>query len=72
MRTIDRILILHRNLSMMNRRFTTAAALLPVLLSLPAVASERAIEEVIVTAQKREQNLQDVSISVTAFGEGAL
>ncbi len=57
---------------MMNRRFTTAAALLPVLLSLPAVASERAIEEVIVTAQKREQNLQDVSISVTAFGEGAL
>lgn len=57
---------------MMKRRFTTAVALFPALLSLPAVASERAIEEVIVTAQKREQNLQEVSISVTAFGEGAL
>jgi len=30
-------------------------------------ASGAAIEEVIVTAQKREQNLQDVGIAVTAF-----
>ena len=26
------------------------------------------LEEIVVTAQKREQNLQDVGISVTAFG----
>ena len=29
--------------------------------------SEMALEEVIVTAQKREQNVQDVAIAVTAF-----
>ncbi len=30
------------------------------------------LEEVVVTAQKREQNLQDVSVAVTAFGGEAL
>ena len=33
----------------------------------PAAADERAIEEVIVTALKREQRLSDVGVSVTAF-----
>ena len=33
-----------------------------------ANAASRLIEEVVITAQKREQNLQDVSISVAAFG----
>ncbi len=33
-----------------------------------AVASAQVLEEVIVTAQKREQNLQDVPIAVSAFG----
>lgn len=31
-----------------------------------------AVEEIVVTAQKREQSLQDVPISITAFGEQAL
>ncbi len=33
----------------------------------PAFAHGQALEEIIVTAQKREQNLQDVSVSVTVF-----
>lgn len=32
-------------------------------------AHAQAVEEVVVTAQKREQNLQDVGIAVSAFGE---
>ena len=35
--------------------------------SVPAIAGEAVIEEIIVTAQKREQALQDTPISVTAF-----
>ena len=30
------------------------------------------LEEIVVTAQKREQNLQDVGISITAFGRDQL
>ncbi len=38
-----------------------------------AVAQDRpALEEVVVTAEKREESLQDVSISVSAFNEEAL
>mgnify|MGYP001570986646 CR=1 FL=1 len=38
-----------------------------------AVAQDRpALEEVLVTAEKREESLQDVSISVSAFNEEAL
>ncbi len=36
-------------------------------ISLGAQAQQPVLEEVIVTAQKREQNLQDVAIAVTAF-----
>ena len=36
-------------------------------LSVPAQAEDAIIEEIIVTAQKREQNLQETPISVTAF-----
>lgn len=43
------------------------AILLTVAGSLPALAFGQALEEVVVTAQKREQRLQDVSVSVTAF-----
>ena len=41
-----------------------------VLASMPAVAQEtvRGLEEVVVTAQHREQNLQDVPVSVSAIG----
>ena len=41
--------------------------------SSPAAASdESGISEIIVTAQRREQNLQDVPISVSAFGADAI
>lgn len=36
---------------------------------LAGAAEAQTIEEVVVTAQKREQNLQDVGIAVSAFGE---
>ncbi|MEH6587899.1 MAG: TonB-dependent receptor [Halioglobus sp.] len=51
------------------RRFTTlsisVAAAIATLVGVPAQA--QMLEEVIVTAQKREQNLQDVPIAVSAF-----
>ena len=36
-------------------------------LAIPFNTSAQVLEEIIVTAQKREQNLQDVGISVTAY-----
>ena len=36
-------------------------------LSVSAIAQESFIEEIVVTAQKREQNMQDVPVAVTAF-----
>ncbi len=50
-----------------------AAALTP--LAGPAQAAESSgprLEEIIVTAQRREENLQDTPISIAAFGEEAL
>jgi len=55
------------------RRGTLACALVGslgaalALLPRPVLADEGALEEVVVTAQKREQNLIDVPIAVTAF-----
>ncbi len=40
--------------------------------SAPAVHAQVAIEEVVVTAERREESLQDVSVSVSAFDEEAL
>lgn len=40
--------------------------LLPILMAVSAAPSAQVIEEVVVTAQKREQSLQDVSVAVTA------
>ena len=37
-----------------------------------ALAQDRVIEEVVVSAQKREQSMQDVSIAVSAFSEEEL
>ena len=42
---------------------------LGLLSSSSATAAEAALEEVIVTAQKREQSLQDTAISISAFNE---
>jgi len=39
---------------------------------LPASTFAQALDEVIVTAQKREQKLQDVSVSITAFSGEAM
>ncbi len=48
-------------------------ALLTLLLGgLPALSYAQVLEEILVTAQKREQNLQDVSVSITAFDGNAL
>jgi len=43
------------------------AILAIALVGLPRLSYSQELEEIIVTAQKREQNLQDVGISVTAF-----
>lgn len=47
-----------------------------MLVATPALAQNvgggTQLEEIVVTAQKREQNLQDVPISITALGAGAL
>jgi iron complex outermembrane receptor protein len=58
---------------------TTARALFPLSLlsaviinTTPVYAQEAALEEILVTAQRREQNLQEVPVSVTAFTGAAL
>ena len=56
-------------------RFTCAAlAAAPVLANAqqPAATGERALEEIFVTANRREERLQDVGISVTALGSESL
>jgi iron complex outermembrane receptor protein len=42
------------------------------LLSTSTYAQQSVIEEVTVTAQKREQNMQDVSVAVSAFSGDAI
>lgn len=57
-------------------RKRTIPALLPsaalcaagAILMTPALAQAQALEEIVVTAQKREQSLQDTPIAITAFG----
>ena len=47
--------------------FTKKPLAVAVLALMPAVAAQAQIEEVMVTAQKREQSLQDVPISLQSF-----
>ncbi len=50
-----------------------AASTIALLTASPAAAqAANELEELVVTAQKREQNLQDVPIAVSAFSEAAL
>ena len=46
-----------------------AALMAALLLTLPAGLSAQILEEIVVTAQKKEQSLQDVGVSVTAFNQ---
>ncbi len=48
-------------------RCITTLTVLGSLLPLQAAAADSMLEEIVVTAQKREQNLQDVPIAITAF-----
>src|SRR6185312_14229208 len=48
-----------------------AACLLP-LAALAQEAAPEGLQEIVVTAQKREQNLQDVGISIAAFSQDQL
>ena len=59
----------------MSNRFTCWWVTVPALvfgLSLPAYAADNVLEEVIVTAQRVEQSLQDVPLAVSAFSADAL
>jgi iron complex outermembrane recepter protein len=61
----------------MNKRTTLPIALVPATVSLLTIAplplaQDLQLEEVVVTSQRREQNLQDVPISVSAFTGDAL
>jgi len=48
-------------------RYCVAAALGTAFIAAPAMADEDTLEEITVTAQKREQNVQDVPIAITAI-----
>jgi len=50
---------------MLSRWMVGSVAL--TIVAMPAVTTAQVLEEITVTAQKREQNIQDVGISVTAF-----
>jgi iron complex outermembrane receptor protein len=63
----------------MSRKFMLLAGVSTALIATPAFAqsappaeAETGLEEIVVTAQKREENLQDVPVSVTAIGAEAI
>ena len=56
----------------MKKAFIGLIAMTSVLGVAPVIAEQNVIEEVIVTAQKREQSVQDVPIAVSAFSQDFL
>ncbi|MEQ3695571.1 MAG: TonB-dependent receptor [Pseudomonadales bacterium] len=50
-----------------SKKRTLLATAVAAVIGLPGLAQAQVMEEVVVTAQKREQNLQDVGVSVSAF-----
>ena len=59
----------------MQRALLASASIAAIALTSPAFAQEGAgsvVDELIVTAQKREESIQDVPIAVSAYGEEAL
>ena len=54
---------------MFHKRLLSAAIILTTCVGTPEVFAERraALEEVVVTARKREENVQDVPVAITAF-----
>ena len=59
-------------MNLKSTRKTTLAAALLLPLSTPYAAAQQVLEEVIVTAQKREQSAQDVPLALTAVGAAAI
>lgn len=55
------------NIPMNIRATRTLALVLAAALATPAALAQEALEEIIVTATKREESLQDIGISVTAY-----
>lgn len=58
--------------SIVSLTYAAAAAAQPAAQTIPPTNTSTALEEVIVTAQRREERLQSVPISVQAFGPAAL
>jgi len=56
----------------MRRILLASTCLFVAGLAAPAMAQDNVIDELIVTAQKKEQSLQDVPIAVSAFSQDAL
>lgn len=50
----------------------TLGVVVPLVAATPAVAEDVGLEEVVVTAQKRAENIQDVSIAISAFSAETL
>lgn len=57
--------------TLMTRKTTLAAAVLAATMGMP-VTAQQALEEVVVTAQKRAENLQDTAIAITAISASTL
>ncbi len=59
-------------MNVLNRnRFALSLTLLGLLMA-PMIVAGAVLEEIVVTAQKREQNVQDVGIAITAFNRDQL